>query len=289
MLGLELVVLLGAALLVGHVLGRRFGIAPPLVLLAVGALVGLIPAVRQTQLPPEVVLLLFLPVLLYWESLTTSMREIRTNLRGIVLMSTLLVILTAGTVAIAAHALGLPWGPAWVLGAAVAPTDATAVGVFAKSLPRRQVTVLRGESLINDGTALVIFGLAVGITDRGGAVQPPARQRAVPAGLRRRGRGRGRSRLGEHEPAPTPGRPAAGQPRHDPGPVHRLPARRVHPRLRRRRGRRERPDHGLCGAAPHPRRTPAAGHGLLAAGHVHHQRRPLPPGRRRDSNTRSDI
>ncbi|GAA2136283.1 Na+/H+ antiporter [Glycomyces algeriensis] len=161
---LELVVLLGAALLVGHVLARRSGIAPPLVLLAVGALVGLIPAVRQMQLPPEVVLLLFLPVLLYWESLTTSMREIRNNLRGIVLMSTLLVIATAGTVAVAAHALGLPWGPAWVLGAAVAPTDATAVGAFAKSLPRRQVTVLRGESLINDGTALVVFGLAVGIT-----------------------------------------------------------------------------------------------------------------------------
>ena len=60
--------------------------------------------------------------------------------------------------------LGLPWGPAWALGVAVAPTDATAVGVLARSLPRRQVTVLRAESLVNDGTALVIFGLAVGIT-----------------------------------------------------------------------------------------------------------------------------
>ncbi|WP_328504640.1 Na+/H+ antiporter [Streptomyces sp. NBC_00457] len=164
MIGLELVVLLGVAVLVGQVVAQRLGVAPPVVLLVVGALVGLVPAVRQTQLPPEVVLLLFLPVLLYWESLTTSMREIRSNLRGIVLLSTVLVILTAGAVAVAGHALGLPWGPAWALGAAVAPTDATAVGVLARALPRRQVTVLRAESLVNDGTALVIFGLSVGIT-----------------------------------------------------------------------------------------------------------------------------
>ncbi|MEU0072931.1 cation:proton antiporter [Streptomyces sp. NPDC006332] len=140
------------------------GVAPPVVLLILGALIGVVPAVRQTQLPPEVVLLLFLPVLLYWESLTTSMREIRSNLRGIVLLSTVLVILTAGVVAVAGHALGLPWGPAWALGAAVAPTDATAVSALAGSLPRRQVMVLRAESLVNDGTALVIYGLAVGIT-----------------------------------------------------------------------------------------------------------------------------
>ncbi|WP_329224718.1 Na+/H+ antiporter [Streptomyces sp. NBC_01460] len=63
-----------------------------------------------------------------------------------------------------AHALGLPWGPAWVLGAAVAPTDATAVGVVSRLLPRRNVTLLRAESLINDGTALVVYSLAVGVT-----------------------------------------------------------------------------------------------------------------------------
>jgi CPA1 family monovalent cation:H+ antiporter len=67
-------------------------------------------------------------------------------------------------VAVVAHYLGLGWGPAWVLGAAVAPTDATAVGVLARALPRRTLTVLRAESLVNDGTALVIYGLAVGIT-----------------------------------------------------------------------------------------------------------------------------
>src|SRR4051812_15605205 len=109
-------------------------------------------------------LLLFLPALLYWESLTTSLREIRSNLRVIVLASTLLVIATAAAVAVVGHALGLPWGPAWVLGAALAPTDATAVGVLARALPRRIVTVLRAESLVNDGTALVIYGIAVAVT-----------------------------------------------------------------------------------------------------------------------------
>ena len=81
-----------------------------------------------------------------------------------VLTSTALVVATAAAVAAAAHGLGLEWGPAWVLGAALAPTDATAVGVLARDLPRRTVTVLRAESLVNDGTALVLYGLAVGVT-----------------------------------------------------------------------------------------------------------------------------
>jgi Na+/H+ antiporter len=164
MLGLELVVLLGLAVLLGRAASARFGVAPPIALLAAGALLGFVPALRAVHLPPELVLLLFLPVLLYWESLTTSLREIRANLRGIVLLATVLVIATAAAVAVVAHTLGLPWGPAWVLGAAVAPTDATAVGVVARLLPRSQVTVLRAESLVNDGTALVIYGLAVGVT-----------------------------------------------------------------------------------------------------------------------------
>ncbi|WP_405731252.1 Na+/H+ antiporter [Streptomyces sp. NBC_01537] len=164
MLGLELVVVLGVAVLLCNAVGERLRLAPPVLLLLAGALLGFVPALREVDLPPETVLLIFLPVLLYWESLTTSLREIRSNLRGIVLVSTLLVIFTAWAVAAVAHVLGMPWGPAWVLGAAVAPTDATAVGVLAKALPRRNVTILRAESLVNDGTALVVYGLAVGIT-----------------------------------------------------------------------------------------------------------------------------
>ncbi|MFL6074939.1 MAG: Na+/H+ antiporter [Mycobacteriales bacterium] len=156
--------MLGVAVLVCSMAAPRLRLAPPVLLLAAGALLGLVPALRRVSLPPEVVLLLFLPALLYWESLTTSLREIRSNLRAIVLLSTGLVIATAAAVAATAHHLGLPWGPAWVLGAAVAPTDATVVGIVTRMLPRRTVTILRAESLVNDGTALVIYGLAVGVT-----------------------------------------------------------------------------------------------------------------------------
>ncbi|MDT7670378.1 MAG: monovalent cation/hydrogen antiporter [Pseudonocardiales bacterium] len=157
-------VVLGVALVMCGALARRYPIAPAILLVLVGVLIGFVPHLREAQLPPEVVLLLFLPVLLYWESLTTSLREIRSNLRVVVLISTMLVLATAAAIAAVAHAIGLQWGPAWVLGAALAPTDATAVGVLARKLPRRTVTVLRAESLVNDGTALVIYGLAVGVT-----------------------------------------------------------------------------------------------------------------------------
>jgi monovalent cation/hydrogen antiporter len=159
-----MVVLLGVAIVMCGALARRYPVAPAILLVLVGVLVGFVPQLRAAQLPPEVVLLLFLPALLYWESLTTSLREIRNNLRVVVLSSTALVVATAAAVAVAAHGFGLEWGPAWVLGAALAPTDATAVGVLARDLPRRTVTVLRAESLVNDGTALVLYGLAVGVT-----------------------------------------------------------------------------------------------------------------------------
>jgi Na+/H+ antiporter len=159
-----MVVVLGVALVACGALARRYPIAPAILLVLVGILIGFVPHLRQAHLPPEVVLLVFLPAVLYWESLTTSLREIRNNLRVVVLTSTVLVFVTAAAVATAAHGLGLEWGPAWVLGAALAPTDATAVGVLARDLPRRTVTVLRAESLVNDGTALVLYGLAVGVT-----------------------------------------------------------------------------------------------------------------------------
>ncbi|SES16858.1 sodium/proton antiporter, CPA1 family [Lentzea xinjiangensis] len=164
MLGLELVVVLGVCVLAASVASGRLRVAAPVLLVVFGAVLGFVPALESVSLPPEAMLLIFLPALLYWESLTTSLREIRSNLRPIVLLSTLLVLATAAAVAAVAHALGLGWGPAWVLGAALAPTDATAVSAIARGLPRRTGTILRAESLINDGTALVIYAIAVSIT-----------------------------------------------------------------------------------------------------------------------------
>ena len=164
MLALVVLVVLGACTLLGDVLGPRLRVPPPLLLLATGALLGFVPALREVHLRPDVVLLLILPALLYWESLTTSVREARANLRGIVLLGTVLVVVTAAAVAAVAHSLGVGWGPAWILGAAMAPTDATAVSALARALPRRLVTTLRVESLINDGTALVLYGIATAAT-----------------------------------------------------------------------------------------------------------------------------
>jgi len=160
---LEVLVVVGVLVLAGSVLARRLRLPPPLVLLALGTVVGFLPGVGGVEMPPDVVLFLFLPALLYWESLTISLRQIRADLRVISLMSIALVLVTAGTVAVVAHALGLDWPMAFVLGAVLAPTDATAVSTVAGLLPRRARTILRAESLINDGTALVIFGVAVGV------------------------------------------------------------------------------------------------------------------------------
>src|SRR3954447_8524306 len=162
--GLELIVALGLTVLISELVAPRLRLPAPVVQLVSGVLLGFVPAFRSVQLPPEAVLLIFLPMLLCWESLTTSLREIRRNLRGIVLLSTALVIVTAATVAATAHYFGVAWAAAWVLGAALAPTDATAVGVLARSMPRRYVTILRAESLINDGTALVIYAVVVDAT-----------------------------------------------------------------------------------------------------------------------------
>lgn len=153
--------MLGVTVLIGTTLGRRYHVAPPVILLCSGALLGLVPGLAEVELDPDVVLLLFLPAILYWESLNTSFREIRANLRVIVLSSVMLVIVTMVAVSFAARALGVDERAAWVLGAVLAPTDAAAIAGLAKQMPRRTLTTLRAESLINDGTALVLFAVAV--------------------------------------------------------------------------------------------------------------------------------
>lgn len=170
MLGLGLVVALMVAIGVGSVMARRTGLPAPVLLVGLGSLLSLVPGLTGVELPPEAVLLIFLPVLLYWESLTTSLREIRRLLRGIILTGTLLVVLSAAAIAVVLHTLGVPWVTAWIIGAALGPTDATAVAALGRGLPRRTFVVLQAESLINDGTALVVYALAVGTAT--GLVEP---------------------------------------------------------------------------------------------------------------------
>jgi Na+/H+ antiporter len=169
--GLEITVLLGLTILVGTLLAPRVRLALPLVLVVFGLLLGFIPPLREVQLPPETVLLLFLPVMLFWESLTTSLRSIKRDFRYILPMSTLLVVVSAFAVAGVAVLFGMPWEIALILGAAVAPPDATAVAALGRLLPRRAFMKLKAESLTNDGTALVLYAIAVSIAV-GGQVTP---------------------------------------------------------------------------------------------------------------------
>lgn len=163
MQGLEVTVLLGLAILVGTVLAPRLRIATPLLLVVIGLLLGFVPQLREIQLPPETVLLLFLPVMLFWESLTTSLRAIRRSLRYIIPMSTLLVVASAFAVAGIATLFGMPWQIGLLLGAAVAPPDATAVAALGRLLPQRMFMKLKAESLTNDGTALVLYAIALSL------------------------------------------------------------------------------------------------------------------------------
>ncbi|RAO27233.1 putative Na(+)/H(+) exchanger [Micromonospora saelicesensis] len=160
---LILIVVLGVTVLVGTTLGGRYRVAPPVLLIALGVLLGLTPPLSEVTLEPDLVLLIFLPAILYRESLTISLREIRANLPVIGLLAVVLVVLTMVTVSFVAQALGVNPAAAWVLGAVLAPTDAAAVTGLAKRLPRKLLTTLHAESLINDGTALVVFAVAVGL------------------------------------------------------------------------------------------------------------------------------
>jgi monovalent cation/hydrogen antiporter len=170
--GLVVIVALVSTVIVGTVIGRRYRVGPPVLLILLGALLGLIPQFGHVRINGEIVLLLFLPAILYWEGLNTSFREIRANARIIVLLSVGLVIATAVAVSWTARALGMESHAAAVLGAVLSPTDAAAVAGLAKRLPRRSLTVLRAESIINDGTALVLFAVTVHVAIGGAAIGP---------------------------------------------------------------------------------------------------------------------
>ena len=137
----------------------------PIVLVLGGAVLGFLPGVPDVQLNPDLVLVAVLPPLLYGGAFFTSLRELRANMKAIGLLAVGLVLVTMVAVAVVAHAVisGLGWAAAFVLGALVSPTDPTASSAIAErlGLPTRLVALIEGESLVNDGTALVAYRFAV--------------------------------------------------------------------------------------------------------------------------------
>ena len=145
-------------------LARRVHVISPILLLVVGALIAFTPGIPQLVFDPDLVLLTLLPPLLYSSGVDMSWRGFCTNLRPILLLAIGCVVFTAAAVAALGHfLLGMPWAVGFVLGAVVAPPDAVAPMAVMKHmrLPRRLITILEGESLVNDATALVIFGFAL--------------------------------------------------------------------------------------------------------------------------------
>jgi CPA1 family monovalent cation:H+ antiporter len=154
-----LAVLAGTALF-----ARRVNIAPAILLMLAGIALAFVPGMPAVELPPEVVLLLVLPPLIYSASVAMSWREFKHNLRPITLLAVGCVIFTASAVAVATHYLiGLPWNVGFLLGAIVAPPDAVAPLAIVRRLgiPRRILVVLEGEGLANDATALILYRFAV--------------------------------------------------------------------------------------------------------------------------------
>ena len=172
---LELTLALMAACVVFAVVARRTRVPYAAVLVLGGMALAFVPGLPQLQLHPELALAAFLPPLLQASAWRTDWRQFRASIRPILLLAFGAVLFTALCVAVVARLLlpDLPWAAAIALGAVVAPPDAVAAASVLQRLPlpRRVVTVLEGESLMNDASALVLFRLAVGAL-AAGSVSP---------------------------------------------------------------------------------------------------------------------
>ena len=160
-----LLVALAVVVLAGTAIAEWIGVPPPLFLVVLGVGASLLPFTPDVALSPEVALFGLLPPLLYAAALQTSLVDFNANRRPILLLSVGLVVFTAVGVAVVVHELlpGLSWPVAFALGAVVAPPDAVAATAIGRriGLPRRIVTILEGESLLNDATALVALRTAL--------------------------------------------------------------------------------------------------------------------------------
>ena len=147
-------------------LARMMAVPYPIVLVVGGALLGFIPGMPEIRLNPNIVLVVFLPLLVYGAVFFANLHDIRANLRSVTLSSVGLVLATMVAVAVVAHAVidGLPWGAAFALGAIVSPTDPLAGATIMRrlELPRLLVSGIEAEGLFNDATALVAYKVAIG-------------------------------------------------------------------------------------------------------------------------------
>jgi Na+/H+ antiporter len=147
------------------VLARVVRVPYPILLVLGGLVLGFVPGMPTVELPPELVLVAFLPPLLYWAGFFSSPRDLRADARAISMAAVGLVLVTTAAVAVIAHAVvdGMTWPAAFALGAIVSPTDPLAASAIGRRLgvPRRLLTLLEGESLVNDATALVAYRIAV--------------------------------------------------------------------------------------------------------------------------------
>lgn len=156
------------AILVLVSIANRIGVAYPIVLVLGGIALGYIPHVPPLRMPPDLVLVIFLPPLLYWESVTAPSSEFfsPSGLWWIFQLAVGLVIVTTIAVALVAHSLipAMAWGPALVLGAIVSSTDEVAFAPIVERIriPRHVIATIEGESLVNDATSLVLY--AIGVT-----------------------------------------------------------------------------------------------------------------------------
>src|SRR5262245_51367600 len=146
------------------VMAERVAVPLPILLVIVGLLLALLPGLPAIHLDPQIVLLVFLPPIVYQAAVYGSWQDFRSNLWPIVLLAVGPVLPTAAVAVAARHLFpGMGWGPAMLLGAVVAPSDeVAAISVMRRlNVPRRLAVILRGEGLSNDATALTVYRFAL--------------------------------------------------------------------------------------------------------------------------------
>src|SRR6266404_31425 len=163
---LEQIVVLFVAAVVLAAAARRVGAPYPVFLALGGALLAFLPGAPSLTVPPELALALFVAPVLLDAAYDTSLRDLKDNWAPVTALVLVAVALTTVAVALVAHALvpAMPWAAAIALGAMVAPPDAVAATAVLRQVrpPQRLVTILEGESLLNDATALLVYRVAVG-------------------------------------------------------------------------------------------------------------------------------